>query len=63
MNLIWRQSYINLFKKNYTETNKNPNPIQKLVIPYDGSNCYSIAYSAFNISYYNDTALLYNAYI
>ena len=43
MNLIWRQSYINLFKKIYTETNKKPNPIQKLVIPYDVNNCYSIA--------------------
>ena len=32
MNLIWRQIYINLFKKNYTETNKKPNPIQTLVI-------------------------------
>ena len=63
MKLIWRQSYINLFKKKLHRNKKKPSPIQKLVIPYDGSNFYSIAYSAFNISYYNDTAVLYNAYI
>ena len=34
MNLIWRQIYINLLKKNYTETNQKPNSIQKLVITY-----------------------------
>ena len=39
MNLTWRHIYINLFNKNITETNKKTNPIQKLVILYDGSNC------------------------
>ena len=38
MNLTWHQIYINLFKKNLTEPNKKTNPIQKLVILYDGSN-------------------------
>ena len=42
MNLKWRQIYINLLKKNYIETNKKPKPIQKLVILYDGSNCYNM---------------------